>query len=421
MVFMVPVLSQASLPYILWDFEEENADENWSLHLSNIQDWENYFSFSVKNEMGNKFGAFKFHNPEKNMVIRFKRNFDNEVEIPSDGFAVLSCRVKLSGDKIGTYQLRAYNASNKQEILMGFGKKVSIYENHNPVTLDDLPYCTGDSWHTVEIIFSGKDKAMLHYFDGKPVCGEWIPLYTNSDNSQFAGPYKNLQIVSYAENSTGSQEFLIDDIAFSVKPESKLIKTTPTDENTSVKPLQPITFTFNGYIDEKTLNQANATINGEDAEITIDDKDRKTCIVIPHRKLLSDTQYSVNINGLKDVSGADLSANINFKTDNSVYVKDLTIKEADANGNLRDITDAYLFGGDITAEILLGNDTGKSAGAIAVFALYSDNGKLMKFSDAKVHKVSSEETEKKITNLKNDVYYAGYDLKTVIKRMIKHG
>lgn len=50
------------------------------------------------------------------------------------------------------------------------------------------------------------------------------------------------------------------------------------------------------------------------------------------------------------------------------------------------------------------------------------NEDMKRFMDHPLQEANDEfsETEKKITNLKNDVYYAGYDLKTVIKKMIKH-
>lgn len=393
----LPVFVQAAQTPVLWNFEEENAEKNWSLHLADVGNWDDYFSFCVKNEGANNFGSFTYENPAQSMVIRYKRNFDTALKLPDNGYAVLSCRVKLSGDNIGTYQLRLFSASDKQEILMGFGEKVSIYKSHNPIRLTAPTYCDEGLWHDVEIIFSAKDKAMLHYFDGKPISGEWVPLYTNSDETQFSGPYNNLQVVSYAEQRVGSQEFMIDDIAFYELGESALLTSSPAEGSSAVNPLQPITLTFNQYIDEATLAQAQVTVNGETAAVSLDATDGKTCLVTPSSPLLPATQYTVSVEGIKDILGADLSASIDFKTCDGIYVKKLKINETDASGNVRDITNSSMLGGDITAEILLSNELGAQGSVAAFFALYDNNEKLIRCCMTCVQSVFAADIEKKIT------------------------
>lgn len=393
---VLPVCVQAAQSPILWDFEELNAAENWKVHLADGQDWEEHFSFSVENKDENSFGLFKYTNPLPGTVVRYKRDFESAVELPQDGYLVISCRVKLSGDSVGTYQLRAFNASDKQEILMGFGNKVSIYESHNPITLNSPIYCDSGFWHDVEIILSGRDKAMLHYFDGKPVSGEWVPLYTYADESQFAGPYNNLQIVSYGDNSSGTQEFMIDDISVYSPEAGALVASTPLQGSRAADPTEPITLTFNRYIDEESLNLATVTINGDKAGISLDNTDRKTCLITPTQSLAADTEYQVSVAGLKDILGADLSATVNFKTRSGIYVKNMNITETDTSGNVRDITEASLLGGDITAEITLDNNVGKKDSVAAVFALY-DGEQLVRCHMTDITEISSAETEKKVT------------------------
>ena len=102
----------------------------------------------------------------------------------------------------------------------------------------------------------------------------------------------------------------------------------------------------------------------------ISEGDGKTCVIVPEKPLEPAKQYTVELSGLKGITGTELSETITFETDAGIYVKEFQITESDSDGSVRDIKESALLGGKITVDILLGNESGAEDSVAAIMALY---------------------------------------------------
>lgn len=374
---------------------------NWKYYLISPNEYEknidSYFVFGDKSEDGNRVKYFRYTNPPEgtDLNVRCKSDFETPVSLSENGLTVIHCKIKLTGNPLATYQLRAYTSSGQQEILMGFGENVTIYKNHIPQSLNSPVYCDFDAWHSVDIVISGKEKTMMHYFDGKAVSGKPIALYTFSDNTQFVGPYDSLAVVCYSGKNTGTQEFLLDDVRIYNPSAGAAIATTPEDGAKTISPNQTIKFKFNNYIDEKSLEGAYAVINGDAARVSVINGNLSECIVEPVQPLKPNTSYSVSVDGLRDIFGNSLQAELSFSTSSGTYIKKRVITVENSEGETRDITNAAITGGKVTANLTLGNETGNNESVKALFALF-DEEKLVRVGKISNASISAGESEKEI-------------------------
>lgn len=383
--FMPQMVAAKQNAFVSWNFENEQAGDmpnGWyCLRKDEPEEGfsptdESYYSFYVKNEGENNCIAYKNVNTPNGLVLRYAKNFDEPVNIDENNDLIVAFKVKMTGDsQAASTDVRIFGANtSQQEMLMGFSNdKVRTYTSHNLNVSQKETVFEKDMWHKAEIAILGGEKAMLHFFDGKRITDDPVPLYTYSNGEQFSGPYRNFHFVNWASGNGGTQEIMFDDIKIYRPEKTYAVNFEPINNKTGVNPEKNIKVEYNQYIDENTLFEAKAEINGAAAEVKLL-ADGKTVEIIPKAKLAEKTAYTVALSGVKDVFGKNVDdVTFNFTTwGEDIYVEKTTVIQT-AENTEKDVTNTALSEGFVTAKAVFNNECAKSGTAVGVLALYNQN------------------------------------------------
>lgn len=356
-------------------------------------------SMVLESENNNHYAALRTTSLEKGGFLRKYRALDVTFTPRSAASPIVfSFKIKKMSDQLAGYLfLFDKDDTTYNERLISFSnERVFLYKGNRgsqeACETENAVYWDQGVWHEVEVVFypaaGVAPAAKSYYFDGQPIrlkradpdtgSVDKIPLATDREGNQ-GGIFAQVAIGSYAsEDFSGIDDFMIDDVCAYYPDPTTLTSSVPANGSAAADVTDELRFSFSSYINQESLKNAEIVVNGEktDSVAMTDGGDGKSCRVTLSQGLTPATKYTVAVSGLKDIFGRSIpKQEIAFQTRaKAVSLGKLTVTE-----DGRDITNASMLGGRITARAEFNNETGESGKAAIVMAYY-ENGSLTRLA-----------------------------------------